>query len=339
MTVLSPLMLLTDPDGLMRMADPSDVAPTREALIRLLWREKGFPSWGPAGVEQGVNLPAYMLPNVLRHDRIVCSFDGEPLLDSRIDVLWPMAGNSGAAVYCGGHTGPTEPAGTQTLGYLTPLIAAGYVVVRVSMPMLGANYVSPAGQAEINYPGVGWLAETNHNSLRYWGCLPHLRHPLALFVEPSIVALNYVLPNLPAHPCVGMFGYSGGGWTALMTAALDVRITRAYPVAGFLPHHLRLPAETGDWEQFDWEWFRHASYLDLCLLASVGSGRRCVQINNESDPAVFAGAERPATYVDAVKARLAQIGPGSFDFLCDDHDQHTISPAALSYILADLAEP
>ena len=337
MTGLPALMLLTDPDAIMRMHDPSDVAPVRESLIRLLWRDKGFPSWGPAVVEQGVNLPAYMLPNVLRHDRIVCSFDGEPLLDSTVDVLWPIARNDGAVIYCGGHTGDTEPTGTQTLGYLAPLVAAGYVTVRVSMPLLGANYVSPSGQAEINYPGVGWLAETNHNNLRYWGSLPHLRHPLALFAEPTVVALNYVLPNLPPHPRVGMFGYSGGGWTTLLVSALDTRINRSYPVAGFLPHHLRLPSETGDWEQFDWEWMRHASYLDLCLLASVGYGRRCVQINNEFDPSVFAGAARPATYVDAVKARLAQIGPGSFDFVCDPHNQHTISPTAMSYILSDLA--
>lgn len=337
----TPLMLRTDPDDIMRLHAPTDVAALRARLIDLLWRGLGLPTGQPAQVQVGADLAAYMaLPNCARHDKLWCGFDGQSALINQVDVLWPTdrKDGRGLVVYHGGHVGPTEATSAQTLGYVGALLDAGHAVIRVSMPLLGSNYRGAGGTFDLNYPGLGWLTETNHNMLKYWGCQPGLHHPLAMFVEPTVRALSYALPAYPDWSVVGMTGYSGGGWTTVLAAAVDARIRRSYPVAGSLPLHLRVGGEWGDWEQFDPELMRLASYLDLYLLGAAGAGRRQVQINNLDDPSVFSG-HRHETYVAKVQARLAALGDGEYRFWSDDHDQHNISPAALAYILADLGAP
>jgi hypothetical protein len=70
--------------------------------------------------------------------------------------------------------------------------------------------------------------------------------------------------------------------------------------------------------------------------AATGRGRRQLQILNRFDSCCFAGVCHRG-YAPAVTQRVATIGDGHWEVVEDaTHDQHTISPYALSVILWDL---
>lgn len=158
--------------------------------------------------------------------------------------------------------------------------------------------------------------------------------PIAYFLEPVLATLNYVALRY-AHGASGMTGYSGGGWTTTLYAAIDERISRSYPVADTLPIDLREPRDWGDYEQTLPALYRIATYPELYILGSFGEGRGQLQVLNKYDPCCFAG-ERHRGYEKAVQSRLALLGSGSFAVLLDDtHDKHEISLYALQHILDD----
>ncbi len=318
--------------GLMRSHTSADLVAQRASLVNYVWAERGLPTYRmPDQVFTGVAVPDG-LPNVWRADRIVIGLGYD--LSSTVDVYWTLgATRSGSlVVYHGGHQGPDEATHPQTLGYLARFLQDGHTVIRVSMPCYGSNYREPG---PLFIPGVGTVQTEGHNDLWRWGNAPSTLRPLGLYLEGTCVALNYTLGGAADWNLVAMTGYSGGGWSTLVYAACDPRIRRSYAVAGSLPVHFRVGGDFGDWENVDNGLMAVANYLELYLLASSGPHRRHVQINNHHDPACFAGG-RHKLYVDDVRDRLSRLGAGSYDFWCDEWDQHSISPRALSYIARDL---
>jgi hypothetical protein len=167
-----------------------------------------------------------------------------------------------------------------------------------------------------------------------------------LFLDPILRGLNYLEQHYGRRPTI-MLGISGGGWTTTVYAALDVRVTRSYPVAGTLPFFLRQPhpgsgrfTSDGDYEQRVTELYRRASYLDLYVLGSIGDGRKQLQITNKYDPCCFFG-DGAKFYASAVAEAVAATGlGGDYRLVIDDtHAQHAISPHALDLIMADAAPP
>lgn len=332
--LITPAMRAVNVESLMHASTPAQLAAMRAALIGYVLGPAGLPTTrGLDGVTPAITDPTdAQLPHLWRHDRLVVPLGGD--LTSICDVYWPTAAaRSGCIViYHGGHTGPTEPTGPQTIGYLARFLQDGHTLIRVSMPRNGANWM-PDGPLVI--PGHGTVDPAhNHQELYLWDDPTGLK-PLGLFVYGTAVALNYTLGGYPSWDGVAMTGYSGGGWTTVVYAALDVRITRSYAVAGSLPLQYRVGGDFGDWEQVDAGLMAVASYPDLYLLAASGQGRKHVQVNNHFDPAAFAG-RRHILYVDAVRSRLAACGPGTYDFYLAEYDQHAISPATLEYIAADI---
>jgi len=103
-------------------------------------------------------------------------------------------------------------------------------------------------------------------------------------MEPVVVALNHALSQA-SFDFVGMIGISGGGWTTVLSAALDPRIDLSVSVAGSIPLSMRTSeADVGDWEQFEPGLYRLAGYPDLYLLGASGAGRRALQVHGEHDP-------------------------------------------------------
>jgi len=89
--------------------------------------------------------------------------------------------------------------------------------------------------------------------------------PLNFFMEPIAVALNYVTKEHNYKQIV-MTGISGGGWSTILYAAIDPRISLSYPVAGSVPFFLR-DVDWGDWEQNVTDLYRIADYPELYILA------------------------------------------------------------------------
>ena len=142
------------------------------------------------------------------------------------------------------------------------LLKKGFNVLLMQMPLVGWNTDKTFKISEKT------ITVHNHNQL-----IATLEgrggSSLRFFIEPVVVGINYFIDQNPDYQDVSMIGYSGGGWTVNIAAALDHRIRLSVPVAGSYPLYLRpyYPGSTGDAEQILPALYEErASWLDLYIL-------------------------------------------------------------------------
>lgn len=159
-------------------------------------------------------------------------------------------------------------------------------------------------------------------------------NPLRAFMTPIAESLNYATMQ-KAYATIEMSGLSGGGWSTVLYAAMDERITRSVPVAGSWPWYLRTnPKDVGDYEQTLPG--LTASYLDLYALAAT-SGREQLQIFFDQDPCCFAGTAPPG-YLATTKSAAQSLG-GDFDVQVLAHNQHDVPPMVYAMIAGEAPAP
>lgn len=218
-------------------------------------------------------------------------------------LIHPHDANGSLAIYHQGHGGDFRDLGQDTI---FALLDASYHVLAFSMPMRGMN----------THP-----FETDEHSE-----LSVREHPLRYFIDPVVVALNWVDATYDFSRRF-MVGLSGGGWTTVVVAAIDERIDASYPVAGSWPHYLR--------ERFgffgDYEERITPNYLELYLMATHPN-RQQVQIFNEFDSCCFAG---PYSYdYLSYTAYRSNEWEGRFHILMDHGEyDHVISRYSIDQIL------
>ena len=317
----SPDYALNDIPSLIRIRSAADVAAARARLVEAIWRGRGYPrDKMPAAVERDVRDGAFAaVPNLGAIDRLTVEMDYG--LNSVAYHFRPSSANNRLVVYHAGHSEDLAAARRQ----ISFFIGRGYSVMGLAMPLEGMN-----SRPVVEVGGVGRMRLKSHAQLAY------LDAPLRFFAEPVAAALNYVGKHY-AYDLVAMAGFSGGGWTTTLCAALDERIARSYPVAGSVPEVLRGRwLDWGDFEQQTPELARAANSLELYLLGSAGAGRRQLQVLNQFDNCCFYGL-RHGFYEPHVRARLAELGAGSFSVLTDaTHREHRLSDFALGEIARDL---
>ncbi len=322
-----------DVEALITINHVDDIAPKRTALIDYVWKGAGRPSGWP-GVERDVTATQFdPLTSVRRIDQL-----SVPLkygVTAKVFLLVPQRrSNRRLALY---HNGHGEPFDTM-LRTIQALLDRGYTVLAFAMPFFHWN-VQPI--ADPSDP-TKLVPIKSHNELAPWES-PSFS-TLTFFLEPIAVALNYAIATT-RPTSVQMIGLSGGGWATTVYPAIDPRITRSYPTAGSYPFYLRSAPPspgptTGDLEQRRDTlagFYAAADYLDLYVMGAVGPNRRQLQILNRFDACCFNGVGH-RSYSPVVAQRVDVIGTGHWELLEDaTHDQHQISPYALSVILWDLA--
>lgn len=244
-------------------------------------------------------------------------------IDSHALAFFPRVASGPVVVYHQGHNGDVAN-GAETIA---TLVRAGHPVVALAMPLLGPN-----PQPVIDHPRLGRMALDDH------GDLAHLEagdgSPLAWFLTPVVAAINR-LEDRGLTDDLAAVGFSGGGWTLTLAAAVDERLQTTIDVAGSLPRYLRAGRDRGDWEQDAPGLLARATYPEQYLLAAAG-GRRYLHVRNRRDRCCFAGDEA-AGYMPAVTAAAAGHGGAVATWIDDSHDQHTLSPAVAAAIVALLA--
>jgi hypothetical protein len=154
-----------------------------------------------------------------------------------------------------------------------------------------------------------------------------------------VVALNYLTSN-HTYSEIHMFGGSGGGWTTVLAAALDTRITRSVSSSGSLPleywywDSTKCPADggAGDAEQKygygssypSTDVLYHQgqiSYFDLYIMAGSpgagGAARGHLQLNQKYDTCCFYG-ERILQYADFLKGYVQSNSLGDYEYYLDN---------------------
>lgn len=153
---------------------------------------------------------------------------------------------------------------------------------------------------------------------------------LRYFVDPALGAISYALKSHD-YELVAAVGFSGGGWTTTMLAALEPRIKRAYSVSGSVPIVFR--EEPADWEQTEIP----LDYLDLYAMGVDESGRKEFQFYSEFDPCCFK-LTSVTPWAEPLSRRLATF-PGEFAVhVMSMGKVHDLEPAVAKFILNDLSK-
>jgi len=320
-----PRYLETDPETLITIHTRNDARRVRTAAIGVIWGGEGIP-YGrqPETVEKGITDDAFAdLKNLARIDRLRIVMDNG--VYSVAYHFRPRRSNGQLVIYHHGYAGTFHEA--------KPLIAAlvrdGYAVIALNFLGYGENW----GGGWFHFPRLGWYAMSVHRLLNF------ADRPMMYFIEPVVVAVNYA--RKLGFETVDMIGFSAGGWTTMVAAAIDPRIRRSYPVAGGYPIYLRAAYERNQSAppQLYGPLLKAANYLEMFVLGAYGEDRRQLQIFNRFDRCCFRNV-LARLYEPAVKARVAALGVGRFDVLIDEtHADHKISRFARNAILKDLDQP
>jgi hypothetical protein len=320
----------TDVAALIDIRTAEDAAALRARLIHFLWGRDQLPRTLPTSVDTDYRDARYASIEALqRIDRLTIAMDFG--LESVAYHFLPRRPNNRVVLYHEGHAGDFF----HRAACIQALLEHGYAVVGLCMPLMGLN-----NQPTVDVPRFGPLHLNRHEHMSL--LTPDQGHPIRYFLDPVVAVINYLHTDLNADfACddIAMVGLSGGGWTTTLAAAIDPRIGLSFPVAGSYPMYLRVLdwRDWGDYEQTVPELYRTANYLELYVLGAHGPGRRQRQILNAGDPCCF-GGEGWRTYGDVVARLVENLGDGAFTVSVDaSHDEHDISPTALSWILDDLA--
>jgi hypothetical protein len=315
----------------------SQASEKRQALIRYLWGESGWPGQRlPDAVLTNVPCPVKQLTNLARVDEF--RIDMAPGLQGLAYHFIPRRPNRELVVVHHGHgcTLDDDPGPTDT-GFglqrtVRALLNEGYGVLGLFMPHMRPGDCTGGHDAMFQMTNV-------------------TGSPIKFFLEPTAISLNYLKTQsrrggFPAYRSFHLIGLSGGGWTVTVYAAVDPSIHCCFPVAGTIPLYLRSGGSIGDREQFEPSFYRMAGYPDLYILGADRPDRKQVQILNRRDDCCFGQAQHDEkatglAYTDAlrqyeslVRPVVQQVGGGLFRLEIDETaPSHMISHHAIENVI------
>jgi lysophospholipase L1-like esterase len=301
----------------------------REAIIRFIWGDAGFPrKQRPATIQKNAPSPIAGLQHMKSVETMTIRMDAGQ--ENTTHHFLPVRGNGQLFVLQHGH-GCTfddlKAADTYGLAHaVDQMLGAGYGVLIAYMP-----HMRPNDCRTLSHGKMFDLPVRAGNALQF-------------FLEPVAISLNALKPR---YKQIHMAGLSGGGWTVTLYAAIDPAIRTSYPVAGSIPLYLRVGGSVGDHEQYFDAFYRLAGYPDLYVLGAMGPGRKQVQILNRRDDCCFGEAQHDArrigsSYDDAYRVyeRAVQqaLGKqGEFRLVIDDSaPRHMISADAVAVMLREM---
>ncbi len=319
-------------DRVIAIREQKDVASKRTAVVRHVWGPAGFPAGVlPESVVRDVPARLDGLTGLRRVDELRIALAPDWITPAYHFI--PAKPNGRLVVVHQGHgcLGLDDPSsGVPPL--IASLLGRGYGVLGLEMPQQRPDHCVAAHDP---------LFDTMYGDATAF----------RFFFEPIAVALNYLEKSsardeFPKYREFHMVGFSGGGWTTTVYAALDERIRTSISVSGSIPLYLREGMSIGDIEQNDPALYQLAGYPELYVMAAAGKKRRQIQVLNLSDACCFGerqfdddgtNLEREARkYEQNVRATLELLGArqDAFSVRFDDvPHRHTLSARTIEEII------
>ncbi|HEV7606362.1 MAG TPA: hypothetical protein VGO61_03455 [Steroidobacteraceae bacterium] len=344
MAVLSPRQACAWVDDYnITISSAQDVEARRAQLIEFVWGKQGFPigSAKTSSNSAKVASPVEGLENLALVEKLFTRIPtlkmGELIVPSYHFI--PTRKNNRLVVVHQGHGCPIsfDDAAKDSGGFqhtIKALLQDGFGVLAIYMPL------QTDGQCEKGKHGDLFAeAPAGTNGLRF-------------FLEATAKSLNFIAKHY-SYSDFNMIGFSGGGWTTTVYAAIDPRIKISIPIAGSLPLYLRKTPYSNDEEQTHAAFYEIAGYTDLYIMGSFGAGRQQIQVLNLHDPCCFSAtfhettlphvADKPEAqrdfessvhlYETRVQAAMKGFGVGSYRVFIDGGSRHTISDHVIESVI------
>ena len=198
----------------------------------------------------------------------------------------------------------------------------GYDVLKIDMP-LKVNNSKPT----IYIDNIGPLEIGHHERLKFLeGNLEG--HPLKFFIEPVIVFLNYLKLN-NNYENISMVGFSGGGWTTLVSSAIEKNINYSFIISGPKPLIFKNPYKKDCYELSHKEFTALINYFDLYIISSFGSNNGLVEIININEKNNYSHWHYKKPILDS----LNKLGSGLYEIHIDENNySHSLSHQSLNFI-------
>jgi len=312
-------------DFVLEVASTEVLHERRQALADFIWGPAGLPlSRMPDELNGSASVPLARYFSS-HSSTITWTVRMDHGIDSRVLVLTPRhLTQATTIIYQQGHEGSAW-AGRHVID---KFLKRGHRIAVLEMPLMGAN-----SRPVVRLRRHGLVRLQDHDFFRL---LDHEfgGNSIRFFIEPVIASINQLVAGGATR--FAMVGWSGGGWTTTLSAALDTRISRSYAVASSLPFSLRRRGELSDYENHLPELYELVNYPELYLLSAHGTSRAAIQILNEFDPVAWSG-RRGLLYEDCVQQALSRLGGGGFRCIIDSSwVGHGISRRAMKEIAQDL---
>lgn len=312
-----------DVSSLVKIKNENDILQKRDSLINFMWNTDHLPKDLPEISKNIYDVRYTDLKNLQQIDKITVNMDYG--INSIAYHFIPEKKSNSLIIYHQGHSGDFFN-GKKTIQFF---LEHGYSVVAFSMPLLGMN-----NQPFVEIPPFGTLSLQSHDQLRFLEIYDE--KPIRFFLEPISISLNYFEKSFN-YKSIIFVGLSGGGWTGVVTPAIDTRINQSYSIAGSYPIFLQSSINSlGDYESTLPEFYEISNYLELYIMASFGNDRKFIQIFNEFDSCCYSG-NYYKIYEDDVKKIIQELDNGKFDIWLDSsHKGHKISQNILEKILKSI---
>lgn len=313
-------VMATDYARLIDLPDRATIEARRKAMADYLFRgEPAGMQRRPDEVEHGVVFPPLADLKVAGIDLLTVNMPWG--VDSKIYLLRASQPQSCLMIYQEGH----RVSFLERKRFLRRMIDQGCDVLALSMPLTGGMNSRPL----IDHPRVGRIQLNDPDDLQLLNSPRH--SSLAYFITPLVAALNHALDQ-GSYERIGATGFSGGGWTVQIFAALDPRVQTTYSVAGSVPTavHAAMPS-WGSPEQRHGAFYDIVNYPELYVMDADRPGRTHVQVYNETDPCCFSGHNWQA-WKDAIGDKVRKLG-GRYRLFTYENAAHTMSkPVALMIV-------
>jgi len=323
-------LLETDVNRLILIDSIDDILAKRRQLTSFVWGQPGLPTTSrPNTIDLGINHPAFVdMPGLKSIDLYEIKMEWG--VNSVVFHFWPEKWIGHVVLFVNGHSAGGFADKKRTI---ETMLRSGISVVAFSMPLTGFN-----NRPTVSLERFGKISLVSHDVFHLLD--NSVFSSLKFFLHPICVVTNY-LEEEPSLSNFTMIGFSGGGWTTVVYAAVDSRIRASYSISGTSPHYVKTGPPNGavsDYEQTIRGFYEIANYLELYVMGSYGEGRRQRQIQNVFEPCCHRGVGYE-TYEGKVMEVLENLGSGSFKVWPDDtHYTHKISNFAEQLIVKDILD-
>tara|TARA_Y100001968_G_scaffold320004_1_gene352345 strand:- start:1500 stop:2537 length:1038 start_codon:yes stop_codon:yes gene_type:complete len=292
----------------------------KASIMSFLFNNSKFPDNLQSNIySQKIDKELTHVSSILRFEYVM-----EFGVDSIAYFIQPKIRNNKLLIFSSGHSNTSKDVNN----ILDFFLKKGYDVLRIDMP-LKLNNSKPT----VFIDNIGPLTIGHHDRFKFLEGKVN-GHPLKFFIEPVFVFLNEI-KSKNQYENISMLGFSGGGWTTIVSSAINKDINYSFIVSGPQPLIYKNPNKFDCYELSHKDFSNLVNYFDLYIMSAYGNKNGLFEVINIQERDHFSHE----SYFYPVKEALNQLGSGLYGVHIDEKNyQHSISNKSLDFVHRKIME-